>query len=293
MPPSPARAGPRARVAFATCQAYAAGSPDDHAALQTLAHEGVIAEAVVWNQPDVRWESYDLVVLRSTWDYMEQPEAFLRWIDEVAARTRLWNPAATVHWNAHKGYLVELARRGVAVVPTELLPHRRPVELAQVLSDRGWVEVVVKPAIGGNASGLFRVRPGEAAAAQPKFESLLATGDVLVQPFQAGTVARGERSLVYFDGTFSHAAAYPAVLEVNPRQPRPFTPAPSELEAADRLVSAVAPTPLYARLDYLPSDDGGWRLGELELIEPELFLRSDPDAATRFAAAIVRRLPTG
>ena len=45
--------------------------------------------------------------------------------------------------------------------------------------------------------------------------------------------------------------------------------------------------PVYARVDLVRSVDG-LRLMEIELIEPELFFRFHPPAATAFAQALAR-----
>ena len=58
---------------------------------------------------------------RTPWDYFDRPLEFLAWARGVAARTELVNPIEVLRWNAHKSYLVDLAGRGVPVVPTALV----------------------------------------------------------------------------------------------------------------------------------------------------------------------------
>ncbi len=283
---------PPARIAFATHEQLPAGSPDDLRTLPALAAAGVVAEPAVWSDPNVRWEEYDAVVIRSTWDYHRRPEAFQAWLARASGRTRVWNPPTLVRWNAHKGYLLDLAARGEAVVPTELLRAGTRRTLATVRRERGWSSVVLKPAIGADAEGL-RVVEGEVRRADEEhLRALLAAGDALVQPLLARVRRDGERSMIFLGGAYSHAAAHPFVLGGAPRVGTPVSPEPDLLARAERLVRRLAPEPLYARLDLLPDDDGGWLVSELELIEPDLFLRVDPAAPARFAAAIIARLPT-
>ena len=47
----------------------------------------------------------------------------------------------------------------------------------------------------------------------------------------------------------------------------------------------IEPLPVYARADLMRGPDGGFLLMELELIEPSLYLRMDPEAPWRFAEA--------
>jgi hypothetical protein len=67
----------------------------------------------------------------------------------------------------------------------------------------------------------------------------------------------------------------------------------AELAVAAQVLAAVPGGTgdlLYARVDLIPGPDGEPLLGELELAEPSLFLRSDPAAGPRLADAVVRRL---
>jgi hypothetical protein len=48
----------------------------------------------------------------------------------------------------------------------------------------------------------------------------------------------------------------------------------------------VTPPPLYARVDLVRNAAGEFEVMELELIEPSLYLRTDPGAPERFARAV-------
>lgn len=281
-----------ARVAFATCRAWPESTPDDRLAIEELARGSIEAVPVVWDDPNASWEEFDLVVLRSTWDYFERRDEFLEWVDQVHRRTPVWNPPSLVRWNSHKRYLLDLEARGVPIVPTELLARGSSCRLDELRANRRWQDVVLKPAVGANAYRLVRATASEPAEGQAALDGLVALGDVLVQPFMTGTETAGERSLVFIDGRYSHATAYPSVLRENPRKARPIDPGPEALAGAESVLRGLDPTPLYARLDYLAGAEEEWRLGELEIIEPELFLASDVDAPRRFAAACRARIST-
>jgi hypothetical protein len=60
---------------------------------------------------------------------------------------------------------------------------------------------------------------------------------------------------------------------------------PDQISAAGRLLALVDPRPTYARVDLVRDDQGDYRLMELELIEPSLYLRTDESSAMRFARA--------
>jgi hypothetical protein len=69
------------------------------------------------------------------------------------------------------------------------------------------------------------------------------------------------------------------------------TPTPAERHVADQARAALVggPDQLYTRVDLLPGPDGPL-VGEVELIEPSLFLRLCEVAPARFAEAIAGRL---
>jgi hypothetical protein len=65
---------------------------------------------------------------------------------------------------------------------------------------------------------------------------------------------------------------------------------PEHVAVAARALAQIAEPPLYARVDLVSDLDGNPALIELELIEPNLYLSTDPAAAERLAAATARLL---
>src|SRR5690349_7300649 len=97
----------------------ALGTDDDEPLLVPALHAaGADAQIVVWDDPAVVWSAFDVVVLRSTWDYTMRRDEFLAWVSATDAVTRLRNRPDVVRWNSDKVYLRDLAALGVPVVPT-------------------------------------------------------------------------------------------------------------------------------------------------------------------------------
>jgi len=280
----------RRQVAFATNSDFPTGAPDDRTAFAELEALGVDAVPAVWDDPAVRWSELDAVVIRSTWGYDRRSTEFLDWVARTASVTSFYNPPDLVRWNAHKSYLLDLEDDGARIVPTEVVKQGSGRTLASILQEREWHDAVVKPAIGANAVELRTVREHELGVGEEHLRALLARGDALVQPLVAGIQEAGERSLVFLDGKFSHAAAVPHVLAGGPREGEPTVVDATTRAAAEAVVNELPLHPLYARVDFLPAPEGGWWLSELELIEPYLYLRTDPTAPGRFAVAIRARL---
>jgi glutathione synthase/RimK-type ligase-like ATP-grasp enzyme len=286
---------PRPRIAIATCADYADLKVDDELLRRELAARGAESAAVVWDRAESDLDGFDACIVRSTWDYHEKHEEFLAWARRAEAAMPLWNEAETITWNSNKTYLRQLAERGVPIVPTAWLRRGSRPSLDRVLAERGWEEAVVKPAVDLGARNLVRVCSGEDEG-QEALERVLARHDAMVQPFLPSIEEQGELSLVYLDGRFSHAVRKrpaPGDFRVQSIWGGTFEPAkpePEHTEIAERALSQVQPTPLYARVDLVEGPDCHPCLIELELIEPNLYLSTHPGAAGALAEAVVARL---
>ncbi|MGY1716729.1 RimK family alpha-L-glutamate ligase [Geodermatophilus sp. SYSU D01106] len=287
-------------VLLASCAEAAGRDEDEPLLVAALAAEGLTASAADWADPTVDWSAATAVVVRSTWDYAPRRDEFLAWARRVGEGTRLANPAAVLAWNTDKRYLRELAGAGVPVVPTAWAEG--PGDVDGALS-RWPGDVVVKPVVSAGARDTARFPPERRAGARELAEGILASGRaVMVQPYLARLDAEGETGLVYVGGAYSHAFGKGALLAGEALGPGLFaeetitarTAGPEQRALGDRVLAWVrertGETPLYARVDLVPGDDGAPQVIEVELTEPSLFLTTDDGAAARFAAAIRSRI---
>jgi glutathione synthase/RimK-type ligase-like ATP-grasp enzyme len=291
--PKSATSGHGMDIALLTYADAPALPPDDQLLLAPLRARGLTPHPVVWNDPAVDWSRFRLGVVRAVWDYFLEPAAFASWLERVEHRTELLNSPALLRWNAHKAYLVELAGRGVPVTPTALVRRGTPTSLSSLVAERGWADVVVKPAVSGAGRLTRHFVPGALAGeGQAHLEAVLAEGDALVQPFLSALQERGERSYLFIDGVFSHAVERPPTMGATGGVPdgEAMVPRPDELALATRVLEVVPTRTLYARVDVASGPDGAPVLQELEVIEPRLFLRQGPGSAERLADAIARRV---
>lgn len=286
----------RARVALATYAAAPRLAPDDQLLLPALASLGVEGVPAVWSDVSVDWSRFDGVVIRSCWDYHRRYAEFLAWLDVLdARRLRVWNPTSTVRWNSTKRYLIDLAARGVATVPTRIVPDASPDRVMETARAEGWTRFVVKPAVSASAYETHALALPLGDEDRSAIERVAAHDDVLVQPFIDEVTTDGELSLIFFDGVFSHAAikrSRPGDFRVQTEHGGTVAPidvVPAIVAQAKRSLDALDSVPVYARVDGV-GDDRSFRLMELELIEPHVFLGNTPGAAERFASAIARHL---
>ncbi|MFI6709580.1 RimK family alpha-L-glutamate ligase [Nonomuraea sp. NPDC050478] len=230
-----------------------------------------------WDDPEADWSAYDAVVVRSVWDYCDRRAEFLAWTRRVERVARLLNPAAVLESNTDKTYLRDL---GLPIVPTHWssrdLPDHR--------------EYVVKPTI--SASARDTIRTSDRAEATAFAAALEAAGRTpMVQPYLDMVEAEGETSLLYFNRRFSHAVRRspmlaPGMTGVDNIWAQPRTPAPDQVELAEKVLAAIPQPLLYARIDLVRLPGGAPALIELELTEPYLYLRQVPGSAAAFAAAL-------
>lgn len=298
---------PTTRVALATCSILPDLDPDDAPLLAALAERGVDAVATVWDDKDVDWDSFDLVVVRSTWDYSSRQEEFIAWARSVP---RLANDAEVIAWNTDKYYLKTLGEMGVPIVRTLWLDPDRHLT-SQAIHTRlpAHGDYVIKPTVSAGSRDTARYQENTAQARGQAIlhaRELLRSGrHVMVQPYLNQVDVAGETGLVFIAGEFSHAIRKNAMLSRGHRPTQglyqeevmrsveaseaELALAKRALEAAHTVLGAAGDQLLFARVDMLPGDDGEPILLELEFTEPSLFMSKAPESLGRFADAIVAR----
>ena len=285
------------RCAFLTLSDPTGFVIDDDCAYGAFMELGWSVTAVPWTA-GVAWTSFDAAVVRSTWDYQHHLARFhdvLRGI--VRDGVPLFNPLELISWNASKAYLLDLARHGVAIPPTLWRDELRLDDVAALFDELGTDDIVLKPRVGANAQGVFRLRAREWAGSAEAVSAYFAGRSLFVQPFLGSVLRDGEYSLFYFDGRFSHAVLKTPtpgdfrVQEEHGGRIRSVVPTGDLVAAGDAALAALPEVPLYARVDLVRADDGdGFFVMELELIEPSMYLRMDPHAPRRFAEAFDERM---
>lgn len=276
-----------------------AGEPeltaDDRLLQAALGAHGVDASAVDWDA-DADWTRFDAIVIRSPWDYYKRYDEFTAWLDRLErSGAPVYNPVPLLRWNSTKAYLRQLDESGVAVPPTAWFARGEHLALRRLMQERHWETVVVKPTISATAYHTYRIGPDVSAEDQRKVDDLVASRDVMVQPYLDEVASAGELSLLFFNGTYSHAVL---------KRPRwgdfrvqtdfggsveSITPSPLIITEAARVVAAAPAPTLYARVDGCIVG-GHFMLMELEAVEPCLFFAYDAGSADGLAAAMMHEM---
>jgi glutathione synthase/RimK-type ligase-like ATP-grasp enzyme len=289
------------RIAIASFADMPPEFRDDELLARALRDRGAEASIEVWDDPAAGWDDFDLVVIRSTWDYPRRRDEFLAWVDRIG--DRLHNAPAVVRWNSDKRYLGDLAEAGIRVVETHYIA---PGEPAPELEG----EVVVKPNVSAGGRDTGRFGPRSHGLARGLIEAIQASGrTAMIQAYQESVDRVGETAVVCIDGEPAHALRKGPVLRPDEIAPVrgdgaaevmydselvvPTEATKAEVANARQVVALIAARfdylPLYARVDTIADGDGEPVLLELEVIEPSFYLEQAPATTAAVADAIIAR----
>jgi hypothetical protein len=263
---------------------------------EALEAEGLSVVRTNWDNPDFDFTKTRAVIFRTIWDYFERFDEFYPWLKALDRKTKLINSLGLIEWNIDKHYLDDLKDGGFPVVPTRFVDKGKPLPLKQICLEQGWEEIVIKPAISGAAFETYKIEKGQLDRHEALFGRLVKERDMLVQPFISTITQMGEASLMVFGGQYTHAIlkrAKPGDFRVQDDfggSVHPYQPSAGEIALAEAVFKKQEPVPTYGRVDIVWDVSGQPMISELEIIEPELWLRNHPPAAISFAKAVRRIL---
>ena len=264
---------------------------EDNLVLKGFNAHGFEAVSIVWNEPNIDWNKFDIALIRSTWDYIDEESRFLHVLSQIEASScRLFNPLDAVRWNIDKNYLFDLEKSGVPIVPTYLASNNDSADLQDMFVTRKWQTAILKPTLGGGGADSYRVPTNEIKSTLEKLKTRKPDQEYLIQPFIEAIVTEGEWSFIYFNRQLSHVllkkpasndyrvqGIYGGTVEIAEPQPR-------DLRQAEAILDKLPFDLLYARLDLVRVDDD-LAVMEVELIEPILSFNLVPEGVERFVNA--------
>lgn len=264
---------------------------DFHLSAAPMQALGWEVTTVPWrSSPD--WDQYDAVYICTPWDYPQYADEFVQVLENIEASDAvLINPLPIVHWNLDKSYMKDVASRGDDIVPSSWYDGFRAEDVPGFFAGHSVDKVVIKPAIGGNAADTYVLSNPIGDDLLARLASTFADRRFFVQPFIENILTEGEYSLFFFNGRYSHtivkipAAGDFRVQEEHGGEIVATEPPDGLLEIGQRVFGHIEPLPVYGRGDWVRGPDGRFLLMELELIEPSLYLRTNPGSAARFAQA--------
>lgn len=262
----------------------------DQLLYEPLKQLGWMAEEVSWRNTSINWDIYDAVIIRSPWDYQDDPEAFLDVLKEIESSTaHLENSLETVKWNIDKTYLSDLQQQDIEIVPSLWCNQFYADELPTFFAELASPEIVIKPTISAGADDTFWIQKNKQNQYTKRLSSIFSDRPFLVQPFMENITSEGEFSVFFFGDSYSHTILKTPkendfrVQEEHGGRLQKVEPEVHLLSAAREVLDIIDPLPLYTRADYVRTTDDTFALMELELIEPSLYFNMDPESPERFA----------
>ncbi len=232
-----------------------------------------------------------LVIPLMAWGYHRRLDHWYAQLDRwVSAGVRLINPPAVLRWNSDKAYLLDFEAKGVAIIPSLIAEAADAAALDEARARFATERLVVKPVSSAGSDGTYLLGPGDALPDE-------VTGRrMLVQPMMTTIASEGELSLFMLGGRYSHAIVKrpkAGDFRVQPQFGGVFEatdPAPAARELADAALAASGSGIAYARVDMVGDGAAGYRLMEIELIEPYLFLERAPVGGRGFVDMVLGRM---
>ena len=272
----------------------------DHLAMDALRQLGWQVKEVSWRKIDVDWNQYDLVLIRTPWDYQQDPKTFLAVLAQIeASSARLENSLELVKWNLSKLYLRELDEKGALIVPT-LWEQTFSIE-----NFRRWSasfpgrELIVKPQVSANADFTYRLPSETSDEHLAELIPVFYRRPFMVQPFMSSVISEGEFSVFFFGESYSHTIlktpkqADFRVQEEHGGIIKAVEPEPTLLETARKVLNLISPKPLYSRIDLVRTEKNQFALMEVELIEPSLYFSYSEPSAALFARIVQNWMQQG
>ena len=262
---------------------------EDELVINTLKEKNLSVVKKDWNDSIFDWETTRSILFRSTWDYFDKFELFKKWFNKTKNKCLMINSAETIEWNIDKHYLLDLQEHQIPIPNSEFIQRRSSIDLLELMQKKNWNEIVVKPTISGAAKNTYRLKRGEINQFNPSWEKLIYQEDFIIQEFQNNVITEGEVAMIVIGGKFTHAVLKKAkegdfrVQDDFGGSIAIYNPSKEMVKLAEKCTRILTPIPSYARVDIIWDNFRELAVSELELIEPELWFRLNPNAAQKLA----------
>lgn len=262
---------------------------EDELVINALKEKNLSVVKKDWNDSIFDWETTRSILFRSTWDYFDKFELFKKWFNKTKNKCLMINSTETIEWNIDKHYLLDLQEHQIPIPNSEFIKRGSSIDLSLLMQKKNWNEIVVKPTISGAAKNTYRLKKEEIIQFGPTWEKLIYKEDFIVQEFQNNVISEGEVAMIVIGGKFTHAVLKKAkegdfrVQDDFGGSIAIYNPNEEMVKLAEKCTRILTPIPSYARVDIIWDNLMELAVSELELIEPELWFRLNPNAAQKLA----------
>ena len=245
-----------------------------------------------WNSLDFNWSETKFAVFRSTWDYFDKFRDFKTWLEKVKEETTFINSYELINWNLDKKYLIELNKKGINIPTSEVITKEDNLTLANLFKKYNFNEAIIKPTISGAARDTYRITKNNFYDYENKFFDLKSKEDLIFQEFLNNIISQGEISLIFIGRKYTHAVKKIAkegdyrVQDDHGGRVEVYNATNEEILFAQDCLEKCPTLPIYSRIDIIYDNKNEICLGEIEMIEPELWFRNNKNAAKLLASEI-------
>ena len=283
------------QIGFVTTAEWPEMMPYDLQARQMLKEKQIGVEILPWEDFDEeninQLADFDLIVIRTTWNYYKQISAFEKFLDLLEkSGAKVYNPVNLIKWNMDKKYLQELQSDGFDIIPTLFVFNGEEDTFEQAVA-KGWKQIVLKPMISAGSYDTFVIDADDPEKFYELKNKYYVNRPYLLQEF-IPEIVTGEVSTLHFANGYGYSVTkvpkagdyrvqfqYGGVYhlqEVNPVIEN----------ISSRLAEKLGNSTLYRRLDGIWKNDK-FLIMELELIEPDLYLNMSQDALSQWVGNLI------
>jgi glutathione synthase/RimK-type ligase-like ATP-grasp enzyme len=245
-----------------------------------------------WDSSSFNWSDTKFAVFRSTWDYFDKFKEFKKWLEKVKKETIFINSYELINWNLDKKYLIELNKKGINIPTSVVVTKKDNLTLANLFKKYNFNEAIIKPTISGAARDTYRITKNNFYDYENNFFDLKSKEDLIFQEFLSNIISQGEISLIFIGRKYTHAVKKIAkegdfrVQDDHGGSVEVYNATKEEILFAQDCLEKCPVLPIYSRIDIIYDNKNEICLGEIEVIEPELWFRNNKNAAKLLASEI-------
>jgi len=270
---------------------------DDELVYESIKEKNWNLDVKSWHDKTVDWNIYDAVMIRTTWDYQQYPEEFFSVLETIdRSKALLINPLEIVRWNINKKYLLDLAEKGVKIPPTIHGFQIDEINFDTIFEVEGSESLIIKPTVSANADHTYWFTPENINELLPKIKESFRNREFFIQPFLENVIKEGEYSLIHFGGKLSHTVLKtPKTNDFRVQEEHggiitAVEPSEDIIKTAENVIAALDVIPFQARVDLVRNKNNEFELMELEMIEPSLYFRTNPNSVKNFVEGLEKLL---
>ena len=247
-----------------------------------------------WSDNKFDWKQTRYAIFRTTWDYFDKFDTFIKWFEKTKRETLFINSKEIILWNLNKTYLQELSKKGINIAKTIFVEEKQKITLEDLFKNSQFNEAIIKPSVSGAARDTFKITKKNHKKFESNFQKLIKKESFLFQEFLKDIQIFGEISIILIDGEYTHAVRKIAkkgdfrVQDDHGGTVEEYEPNSLEISFAEKCIKKCPSEPLYARVDIIYDNNNSISLCELELIEPELWLRNSEISTNKLADEILK-----